>query len=299
MPSTDRIDFGLVVANQLDGGPDPLDVIRRAEQAGFALAATHPDHPTAVGQFAGGRSLETWTLLSWAAAHTSTIRLAPCVLSLPYRHPGVVAKMAESLDRLSGGRLVLALGAGGDDDAFASFGLTERDPAGKIAALDEAVGVIRQLWDGRAVTHHGQHYTIEGGRIQPAAQRDIPLWLGVFGDRMLELVARQADGWLPSLFMVPRPAIYDKLDRLRDAVRAAGRDPDELTYACNVAVRVDADAGANPRLVAGSTDDVTGQLTEMVDHGFDLLNLWPQGEVTDQIGRLAEQILPAVRARAA
>src|ERR671934_629201 len=101
-------------------GADPVAASRHAESLGFDLVTVsdhlHGRHP----------SLETWTLLTWLAAGTERISIAPTVLGLPYRHPPIVAKMAESLQRLSGGRLVLGLGGGGVDREFEAFGLEVR-----------------------------------------------------------------------------------------------------------------------------------------------------------------------------
>ncbi len=106
----------------------------------------HPDHPSASGTRGAGPSDEVWTVLTWMAARTERITVAPAVLSLPYRPPAVVAKMAETLDRLSGHRLVLALGPGGNDRAFQAFGVPALDPSAKVSALAEAVEAIRSLW---------------------------------------------------------------------------------------------------------------------------------------------------------
>src|SRR2546423_837588 len=98
-------------------GFDPVAYGRRAEELGFDLLSIS-DHPADPGG-----TYEAWTLLSWIAASTTSIRLATRVLGVPYRSPAVVAKMAETFDRLSGGRLVLGLGGGYSDGEFRAFGL--------------------------------------------------------------------------------------------------------------------------------------------------------------------------------
>ena len=109
--------FGVNVSTSADAGADPVSQARAAEDLGFDFvsASDHPSgsHPT----------YETWTMLTWIAASTSRISVASRVLSLPFRSPALVAKMAESLDRLSGGRLILGLGAGAADPELHAFGL--------------------------------------------------------------------------------------------------------------------------------------------------------------------------------
>ena len=123
----------------------------------------------------------------------------PNVLGLPYRAPAVTAKMAETLDRLSGGRLVVGLGTGGYDAEFAAFGLAQRTPGRKVAALGEAVQIIRGLWREPGFTFSGEHFATAGARIEPRPAHPIPLWLGTYGPRALAITGTLADGWVPSL----------------------------------------------------------------------------------------------------
>ena len=116
-----------------------VDRARLSEALGFDLV-TFQDHPYQPG------FLDTWTLLSWVAAQTSTIRLAGNVLNIPMRPAPVLARAAASLDLLSGGRLALGLGAGGFWDAMEAMGVTRRTPAESVGQLDEAIDVIRGLW---------------------------------------------------------------------------------------------------------------------------------------------------------
>jgi alkanesulfonate monooxygenase SsuD/methylene tetrahydromethanopterin reductase-like flavin-dependent oxidoreductase (luciferase family) len=168
--------------------------------------------------------------------------VAPVVLALPNRHPTVLAKMAETLDRLSAGRLVLALGSGAaiNEPAYHAFGLAQRSPRQKVAALAEAIDILRGLWSTSSFSYAGQHFQTEGATIEPKSRHPIPIWLGVFGDRMVDLVGRKADGWLPTYqFLAPEPA-YEKLERIRKVAEDAGRNPDEITYAYNIPVLVEA-----------------------------------------------------------
>src|SRR6266498_2459289 len=132
--------FGVSINQSARPEADPVGEARRAEELGFDfvgvtdhLHGTRPTH-------------ETWTLLTWIAASTSRVGLLTDVLSLPYRAPSVTAKMAASLDLLSGGRLTLGLGAGGSDDEFRGYGLALRSPGQKIEALEEAIRIMGGMW---------------------------------------------------------------------------------------------------------------------------------------------------------
>jgi alkanesulfonate monooxygenase SsuD/methylene tetrahydromethanopterin reductase-like flavin-dependent oxidoreductase (luciferase family) len=277
---------------------DPVADARHAEALGFDLVTVHRDVPHGPPP-----SLETWTLLTWIAAHTSRVLVAPAVLALPNRHPAVLAKMAETLDRLSGGRLVVALGAGGavNDSAFDAFGLAHRSAAEKVAATEEAIDVLRGLWrpPRRGLSYRGAHFTTTAAEIQPRPDRPIPLWLGAFGTRMLDLVGRKADGWLPSWFLLGPERAARGLRQVRDAAARAGRDPDALTYGCNVGVLVQEGAAPGQGRMAGGPEVLARQLAELVDAGFTFLNLWPAGDAAAQRAqreRLAHEVLPVLRA---
>jgi len=288
--------FGVMITKSAAPGTDPVAEARHAEALGFDLATVHPDI-----LHGPEPSLETWTVLTWLAARTATIALAPFVLALPYRHPAVVAKMAETLDRLSGGRPVLGLGAGGPvpraEAAVRAFGLARRSPGERVAALEEAIDVMRGLWTQPELTYAGRHFQTAAAQLDPRPEHPIPIWLGAYGPRMLDLTGRKADGWLPTMFLLPPEAAFRSMRRIREAAAAAGRDPDALTYGYNVSVAVDEGATSTPQRVAGRPAEVAARLAELVGGGFDFLNLWPAGDPRVQRERLASEVLPLVRER--
>ena len=262
---------------------------REAERLGFELVTAmdhlHGSHP----------SLETWTALTWAAAATERILVAPNVLGLPYRHPAVTAKMAETLQRVSGGRFILGLGAGGSNAEFGAFGLPALEPKEKIDAFEEGLAVIRGLWTGEPQTFQGKHYRLQEAQIAPAPERPIPLWLGTYGPRALEITGRVADGWLPS-YRYAMPDRYPELrDRVRRAAESAGRDPGEIVYAYNVGVRVDEQAKPRDGVISGPADKVTAELADLGAMGVTFLVLWAAGDQAEQRERLATEVLPALR----
>jgi probable F420-dependent oxidoreductase len=285
------IRFGLNVSTSAAPDADPVADARRAEELGFDFvsASDHPSgtHPT----------YETWTMLSWIAAATSRIGLATRVLGVPYRSPAMVAKMAESFDRLSGGRLILGLGGGASDEEFRALGLGVRSPREKVDGLAEAVRVVRGLWEQPRLTFEGSLYRTEAAPLEPKPARRIPIWLGTFGPRALDVTGRLADGWIPSWgYAGGIDQLAGMRRRVVEAARAAGRDPAAITYACNLTIHVDdgrEDATAD---VAGSVDAVTKQLADLLDLGFTTLNLMPVGpELAGQVEAIATEVVPRLR----
>ncbi|MGX5182457.1 LLM class flavin-dependent oxidoreductase [Streptomyces avermitilis] len=165
--------------------------------------------------------------MSVIAAHTERVRVFPNVANLPLRPPAGLARTAAALDVLSGGRVELGLGAGVYWDAIAGEGQPRRTPGEAVEALAEAIDVIRALWasGGTGATVDGTHYRLDGARPGPPAAHPLGIWVGALGPRMLRLIGRTADGWLPSASRVP-PAELAVGQRIVDeAATAAGRDP--------------------------------------------------------------------------
>lgn len=285
------LQFGLGVPASAAPGHDPVTLARRAEDLGFDFVSTS-DHPCG-----DTPSYEAWTVLTWIAAATTRIRVASRVLGVPYRHPAMVAKMAETLDRLSGGRVILGLGGGYSDAEFRAFGLGVPSPREKIDGLAEAVTVIRGLWSGPAFSFAGTRYRTEAADLEPKPAHHIPVWLGTFGPRALAVTGRLADGWIPSLGYTPPEQLLVMRDQVLAAARAAGRDPGELTCALNMQVRLGEPANADPGVLAGPPGEVAEQIAGFARAGFSSFNFLPAGgRIEDDAERLARDVLPAVTA---
>jgi alkanesulfonate monooxygenase SsuD/methylene tetrahydromethanopterin reductase-like flavin-dependent oxidoreductase (luciferase family) len=286
-----NLKFGVNIHTGIQPGVDPVTEALHAEQLGFDVVTLHGDV-----LHGSNPSFELWTLLCWVAAHTTSIRVAPVVLALPHRPPAVLAKMAETLDRLSGGRLILVLGGGGpmNEPTYRALGLASRSPREKVQALEEAVDLLRGLWSTSDFSYAGEHFRTEGATIEPKPGHPIPIWLGVFGDRMLDLVGRKADGWLPTYQLLEPEQAYRKLEHIRRVAEQAGRNPDEITFGYNVPILVEEGAVTNRWRIAGSARKVARQLAAFARHGFTFLNMWPVCEATMQRERLARDVFPAV-----
>ena len=192
-----------------------------ADRAGLDLV-TFQDHPYQ------SAFLDTWTLLGYVAASTSRARPAGDVHPPALRPPAVLAQAAASLDILSGGRLEPALGAGAFWDAIAAMGGPRRSPGEAVEALDEAIRIIRASWDTRApgdIRVKGRHY-LDGLGRGPRPAHDIGIRIGAYKPRMLRLVGRAADGWLPSPPSLGGPGRIAGCDAVIDqAAEEAGRSP--------------------------------------------------------------------------
>jgi alkanesulfonate monooxygenase SsuD/methylene tetrahydromethanopterin reductase-like flavin-dependent oxidoreductase (luciferase family) len=285
--------FGLSVSSSVSSEGGPVDAARAAEELGYDFVSAF-DHPSGTEP-----TYETWTMLSWIAASTSQVKVATRVLGVPYRNPAMVAKMAETFDRLSGGRLILGLGGGSADEEFAAFGIRVPSPREKIDGLAEAVCITRGLWSQPGFTYDGRLYRTDRAELEPKPSHRIPVWLGTFGRRALTVTGQLADGWIPSYGYVPLDELAAMRERVLAAAGDAGRDPAEITCALNMQAHVDERARPGPSLVAGSPAAVAGQLLSFVKLGFTAFNFNLTGPGTgDQAERLAREVIPAVRAGA-
>src|ERR1700722_15741236 len=192
-----------------------------AEEAGYDLVS-YTDHPYSP------RALDALALMSFVAARTGGVRLAGNVLSLPLRPPAGLAQAVASLDILSRGRAELGIGAGSAWDAIEAMGGRRLDRGDSVEALEEAIHVIRELWDAGAqggVTFEGKYYGLAGALRGPAPVHDIGIWVGAFKPRMLRLVGRLADGWWPTVAAL-KPGDLTAGNAMIDAAAAqAGREP--------------------------------------------------------------------------
>jgi len=286
-----NISFGLGLQAAAAPGNDPVAEARNAERLGFDFVSM-ADHPCGTNP-----TNQTWTALCWIAAATSRIRIATRVLGVPYRPPAMLAKMAETLSRLSGGRLILGLGGGYSDEEFQAFGLRVPSPRQKVDGMAEAIQVITGLWSQAGFTFDGDIYRTTAADLEPKPAQPIPIWLGTFGERALAVTGQLADGWIPSYGYVPPERLPAMRERVLAAARQAGRDPARITCALHMQVRVDEHAPAEESVVSGPPAAVAEQLIRFTELGFTTLSLTPTGPgITEQAERLAREVIPAVTA---
>jgi alkanesulfonate monooxygenase SsuD/methylene tetrahydromethanopterin reductase-like flavin-dependent oxidoreductase (luciferase family) len=236
--------------------------------------------------------------MSWVAARTKRIHIAPNVLNVPLRPPAITARAAASLDLLSGGRFDLALGAGYFWDAIEAMGGRRLTPGQAVDALSEAIDVIRGLWaagDRTPLRFDGEHYELHGVRRGPAPARDLPLWIGAMKPRMLRLTGRKGDGWLPGLGNM-QPGDFARGNAIIDeAAVAAGRDPRKIRRLANISGQFGARNGG---FLVGPSDQWVEQLLPYaLDDGLSTFIL--AGDDPEAIRRFALEVAPALRAAVA
>jgi probable F420-dependent oxidoreductase len=164
---------------------------------------------------------ECFVLLGFLAAVTKRVGLVPAVLVLPQRQTALVAKQAAEVDVLSGGRLRLGVGLGWNHVEFEALGTNFRDRGRRI---EEQMEVLRALWTKELLDYKGRWHRIDRAGLNPLPiQQPIPIWMGADAEVAVRRVARLADGWFP--YLQPDPEGVARLERFREYVRDAGRDP--------------------------------------------------------------------------
>ncbi len=262
---------------------------------------------------------ECWTALSHIAASTESLRLGPAVTFVIYRHPLVLAKMAATLDVLSGGRLDFRLGAGGSGVLIDSvhFGLALPEPMVRVQMLGEGVRLIRALWSEEKVTFDGRYFAAKDAACDPKPlQKPLPpITVSAIGKRMLKIAAEHADIWEASDGL---NHYRRKVEIFKEYCREFGRDADSVEKAFEVTVVIaksDREAedmarryqsqrgatrgyGFNPlkNAIIGGPDTVTEKITEYCRVGVSSFTIYFINLKTYEPLRLfADHVIPAVK----
>jgi probable F420-dependent oxidoreductase len=173
---------------------------------------------------------ELLTVLSFCAAATERIRVGTALAVLPMRDPFWLAKQAATIDQLSDGRLVLALGLGAYREEFAAWAPRLAKEAQRGEMMDEGLELMRRLFSERRVTHQGKYYAVRDIEMYPKPRRQpFALWLGGHNMATVERAARFATGWLPG--WRPWPELGERIKALKARAAELGRDPDEIEIA--------------------------------------------------------------------
>ena len=252
---------------------------------------------------------EALVTLGAMAAVTSRVRLGPCVLLGTLRPPALLAKMAATLDVLSGGRAILGLGVGSRPDDFAGAGVPY---AARGPRLAEAVRVMRQVWRGEALQHEGRAYQLACGPIgpRPVQPGGPPLWFGGNAEAQLRRAGRLADGYIGSSSSGPE-AVQAAWQTVRQAATDAGRDPAALSLGCLIWASVDDDrdrayaraetymrhyypperAKVSPASLIGPPDDCIRQAQTFFDIGVDVLIIGTVTADPEHLDRLLTRVV--------
>jgi probable F420-dependent oxidoreductase len=173
----------------------------------------------------GPPAADPWIVLAAIASATERLRIGTAVTPVARRRPQVLANQVASLDVLSGGRVVFGAGLGGSPSEFQKFG-EPTEAKVRAAMLDEGLDVLHRLWSGESVTHHGNHYTVDGVTLAPLPAQDrLPIWIG--GNKTAsQLRAARWDGWIPdTAYPTGAAATPEHVSRGLERIRASAEDP--------------------------------------------------------------------------
>lgn len=253
--------------------PEYVAMARAAEQSGFDSIWVG-DHLLYRGDGRGERGpWEAWTLLAGLAAVTSRVRLGPMVACTAFSPPGVLAKRAATVDEISGGRLVLGIGAGWNEAEFRAFGIPFEHRASRF---EESFDVIRRLLAGERVTARGRFVDMDDAVLLPRPARRTPLMVGSAGPRVLAATLPHVDAWNTWFdWYGNTPEGFAKRNAEIDAAaEAAGRPPGEVDRSACVLVVLDRAADERPSEegvtpLEGPPDRVAAGLRDLAEAGAD------------------------------
>jgi alkanesulfonate monooxygenase SsuD/methylene tetrahydromethanopterin reductase-like flavin-dependent oxidoreductase (luciferase family) len=282
-----KLEFGASVEPLADPPDWAARVAMAADRDGLDLLGIQ-DHPYQ------RRFLDTWTLISTLVPVTERLRFFPDVANLPLRPPAVLAKAAASLDVLSLGRVEMGLGAGGFWDAIQAMGGPRRSPGEAVRSVEEAIQVMRLVWsEERSVRFDGEIYSLKGLKPGPHPVHAIGIWVGAGGPRMLGLIGRLADGWVPSMFWAPPERLPELHERVDAGAERAGREQGEIRRVYNLAGTI---GQSGEGVLDGPVSLWVEQLTRFaLELGMDTFIHWPSGDREHQVGLFANEVAPAVR----
>ncbi|MGA7671249.1 MAG: LLM class flavin-dependent oxidoreductase [Nitrolancea sp.] len=282
------------------GTTEPDDALARAalaDREGIDLALIQ-DHPYI------DRFFDTWMLLATVAAHTEHVHVGTNVSPIALRPPAMIAKAAASLDVLSGGRVELGIGTGGFAQGIASFGGELPGQSDIVPAFDEAVRIIRGLWQSEGgFRFEGDYYSFKGTRFGPPPAHPIRIWIGATKPRMLRLTGRLGDGVSVSNSYVPESALPEVNRNIDDGAAHVGRKPEEIRRLYNLMGIIDLPGNPNsadvlrPNTPLLSADGWVEHLLHLYrDCRMDTFVFWPLGErQMEQLRVFATEVAPAVR----
>jgi probable F420-dependent oxidoreductase len=254
-------------------------------------------------------TLEGTAALAALAVATERLRLGTLVLGNTYRHPAVLANWAATVDQLSGGRLLLGVGAGWQENEHEQYGIELPPPGERVARFEEACVVLKGLLREERTTFDGEHYQLRGAVSEPKpVQRPLPLLIGGKGDRMLGVVARHADEW--NMWGLA-DTIAERSTVLARRCESIGRDPASIKRSAQALILLTDDrskardlvaAAGGRAAIAGTVDDVVEAVAAWQAIGLDEVivpdfTLGRGAAVRERMDAIIEAVTPDFRAR--
>lgn len=228
---------------------------------------------------------EGWTTLAAVAALVPRVELGTLVMCSSFRNAGLMAKMAATLDDLSGGRLLLGLGAGWHDPEYTAFGFPTDHRVGRFA---EDLEVAARLLRGERVDVAGRWSRYEGAELIPPPARRVPILVAAKGDRMLELTARWADAWNTAWFgRADDERLTARLEALDRACAAASRDPATMRRTVGVRLRDPGGSTDDPSASNASGEALADLFDAFAARGFDDVVIWAISKTRAALARIA------------
>ena len=243
------------------------------------------DHLFGMYESPASPRLECWTTVAALASETERVKLGQLTLATPFRNPALLAKMAATLDVITGGRAILSIGAGWHRGEFDGYGYRFGTIRSRWERLDEAARIIKLLWSEEAPTYKGKHYSIDGAYCSPKPVQEphLPLMIAGGGERLtLRTVARYADMSNFAQWVGTPEDFGHKADVLNRHCERVGRDPDEITKTWAAFVFIDEREEEAERMakaffvnreeqpsmgLVGTPEMITGRLNEYVENG--------------------------------
>jgi alkanesulfonate monooxygenase SsuD/methylene tetrahydromethanopterin reductase-like flavin-dependent oxidoreductase (luciferase family) len=294
-------DLGLVLPQYRVEWDDVRSAALEAEELGLDSVWV-VDHLQSMAPDMG--VFEAWTVLSALAAATERVELGAQVFCQSFRNPALFAKMAATLDRVSGGRFRLLIGAGWYEDEYAKFGYDFPRAGVLVEQLREALTILHGMLSGKdePFTFQGEHYRVSEVRNLPQPVRaPMPIEIGGARDRVLRTVARQGDGW--NCPAVALGVLDERLEFLRAECEKAGRSIDELRLTVQITCTIgDEEAESRPDVamfgpqtgLRGSVDEAVDRVGELISKGISGFHcIAPRGSRGRPIlERLATEVRP-------
>ncbi len=242
---------------------------------------------------------EPLTCLAFLAGCTEKIQLGMSVMVMPYRHPLYWAKIATTIDHLSMGRFIMGVGVGWMQEEFVAMNAPFRE-RGKVS--DEQLQLLDTIWQENHATFHGQHYNFDDIAFSPKPYQKprIPIWVGGEGKPAQRRAGIYGDAWFPYFVRITPKELAARFDNVRHCAREAGRNSDEITFACCLPIELTPqDTPQEVDYLKGSMQQITEAIKKFQDVGVAHMGLqfmiphYPERQ--EQIERFAKQALPVLR----